>query len=219
MSPRPRYVKAAPEKREALMRAARAEFAKFGYEAASLNRVIETAGLTKGGFYYWFDDKADLASTVLEEVVQRSLEAVKNVEVPATAAGFWRVMSALARRSLEELKQGPAEERELLVKVGTTFLRDPALASRLAMLKRLSLDSIVPLLRRGQKLGAVRTDIPIELLVPVVQGVKETLSRALIPPGKSADDATLERITELMLDLIRRVLKPPAAKKRRTRRA
>ncbi len=58
--PRPRFNKLAPEKRERIMEAAAKEFAAYGYEGASLNRILEQAEVSKGAAYYYFDDKADL---------------------------------------------------------------------------------------------------------------------------------------------------------------
>src|SRR5689334_5750559 len=68
---RPRFERAAPEKREALLDAAATEFAAHGYETASLNRILLSAGLSKGSFYYYFEDKADLAAAVLARETAR----------------------------------------------------------------------------------------------------------------------------------------------------
>ena len=45
------------EKRERLLSAARAEFARAPYEEASVNRMIRAAGIPRGSFYMYFTDK------------------------------------------------------------------------------------------------------------------------------------------------------------------
>jgi AcrR family transcriptional regulator len=47
--------------------AARA-FAEHGYAGTSLNDVIRATGLTKGGFYFHFESKSELAIAVLDQV-------------------------------------------------------------------------------------------------------------------------------------------------------
>ena len=78
---RARFQKLSPEKQEAILAAAADEFAERGYGAASLNRIIERAGSSKGSLYYYFDDKADLLRTVVE----RALAFLRHDQFPEVA--------------------------------------------------------------------------------------------------------------------------------------
>ena len=49
-----------PEKQERLMDAASREFASKPYNEASINRIIQEAGVPRGSFYMYFQDKEDL---------------------------------------------------------------------------------------------------------------------------------------------------------------
>ena len=49
-----------PEKRERLLAAARAEFARVSLAGASVNRIIRQAGIPRGSFYMYFADKEEL---------------------------------------------------------------------------------------------------------------------------------------------------------------
>lgn len=53
-------------KRERLLAAARAEFARVPYEDASVNRIIQAAGIPRGSFYMYFTDKEDLFRYLME---------------------------------------------------------------------------------------------------------------------------------------------------------
>ena len=57
---RPRFAKLPAHQRQAIVQAALDEFATHGFHDASLNRVIEAAGISKGSMYYYFDGKEDL---------------------------------------------------------------------------------------------------------------------------------------------------------------
>ncbi|MEQ2443223.1 TetR/AcrR family transcriptional regulator [Pseudoflavonifractor sp. CLA-AP-H29] len=48
------------EKREKLLSAARAEFARVPYAEASINKMIQTADIPRGSFYMYFRDKEEL---------------------------------------------------------------------------------------------------------------------------------------------------------------
>ena len=68
---RPRFAKLAPEQQQAILRAALEEFAAHGFHDASLNRVIEAAGISKGSMYYYFDGKEDLYAYVTRTELER----------------------------------------------------------------------------------------------------------------------------------------------------
>lgn len=56
--------------REALMEASLHEFSETPYDQASLNRIIRNAGVSKGSFYYHFQNKEDLYHHLLKESVE-----------------------------------------------------------------------------------------------------------------------------------------------------
>lgn len=48
------------EKRDLICQVAAAEFAEYGYELASINRIVSKAGISKGSFYQYFENKKGL---------------------------------------------------------------------------------------------------------------------------------------------------------------
>ena len=48
------------EKREVIINAAVDEFAEYGLENASTNRIVANSGISKGSFYQYFEDKQDV---------------------------------------------------------------------------------------------------------------------------------------------------------------
>lgn len=53
--------------REALLRAAAEVFDTAGYSGASINKILERAGLTAGAMYFHFKNKEALARAVIME--------------------------------------------------------------------------------------------------------------------------------------------------------
>ncbi len=63
-------------KRETLLRCARQEFARVPYPDASINRIIHSAGIPRGSFYMYFEDKSDLFLYLMDRFVDAFTEAV-----------------------------------------------------------------------------------------------------------------------------------------------
>lgn len=68
-----------PEKRERLLAAARAEFARVSLAGASVNRIIRQAGIPRGSFYMYFADKEELFFYLLEEYRQQLAETMSAI--------------------------------------------------------------------------------------------------------------------------------------------
>ncbi|GGE24294.1 TetR family transcriptional regulator [Marinithermofilum abyssi] len=49
-----------PSKQQRIINAALAEFAEYGYEQASTNRIVREAGIGKGMLFYYFNSKKEL---------------------------------------------------------------------------------------------------------------------------------------------------------------
>src|SRR6202044_3625075 len=59
-----------PERtRERLLRAASREIYRSGFQSASLDRILVSAGVTKGALYHHFENKEALGYAVVEEVI------------------------------------------------------------------------------------------------------------------------------------------------------
>jgi AcrR family transcriptional regulator len=204
---RPRFEKIGADKRELILQAAADEFASYGYEGASINRILEAAGLSKGAFYYYFDDKPDLAVTVAQWAFRDVLAVFDGLQPPADAAAFWETMTAFMNEGLAVLKRSP-HQNELMTRLGQAMVRDKELAERLTATFARATGAVVAMFEHGQRLGAVRSDLPAGVLVALLQGLKETLIRAYLPPDKVASVEELERIGALQLDLYRRISAP-----------
>jgi len=66
------------ERREELLEAALDEFTAKSYEEASLNNIIKNAGISKGTFYYHFQDKQALYLTLIQSMADAKVEFVKS---------------------------------------------------------------------------------------------------------------------------------------------
>jgi AcrR family transcriptional regulator len=204
--PRPRFARAPADKREALLDAAAQEFASHGYEDASINAILLAAGFSKGAFYYYFDDKPDLAAAVLEREAGRYLHIWAELRKPKHAEDFWREIIEVLERGTAELKAAPAARVDAMLRIGTAMSRDPELAKRMMTPAfREATTKLATYWKQGQEVGAVRVDLPVTTLLAILQDIKLVLVRALLPHDRTPTPDELVAFGKLHLDLIRRI--------------
>jgi AcrR family transcriptional regulator len=116
------------ETRGRLVESAAVLFMERGYTATSLSDLIAAAGLTKGGFYFHFASKADVALEVVRSRAER-LQA----EVLAAASEYERASEQVAAmvRALVgaiggDLKQGMGGLERLCAELRAEGVDDPA---------------------------------------------------------------------------------------------
>lgn len=65
--PKQTFYKLPKEKQERILAAAKREFTKVRFSDASINRMIRDAGIPRGSFYQYFEDKTDIFLFFLED--------------------------------------------------------------------------------------------------------------------------------------------------------
>lgn len=65
--------------RDAIVEAAVGLFDKQGYEATSVQEVVERAGVTKGSFYYHFTSKEDMLLLIHDTFIDHQLEVLDSI--------------------------------------------------------------------------------------------------------------------------------------------
>lgn len=165
--------------RDALIEATVAEFAAVGYEAASLNRIIRTAGISKSSFYNAIDSRAAL----FDAVVRMLVEDVRSHWTPPAPAefeapDFWDRVDALLAE-FAELAAGRA-----LPLLGRIFYL-PATGSADARTEVLDAmaEWMADVIRAGRAVGAVRIDMPVELQAAAAFGTLRGIDEWVLGVG------------------------------------
>ena len=207
--PRLRFQRAALEKRDALLDAATREFATYGYEDASINRILLAAGFSKGSFYYYFDDKPDLAVAVLERWAAQFENVWDDFPQPTTPEEFWAAGEALMNRGSAQIHDMPTVSTDAIMRLGTALARHADVRERLATtVVPKMMSKIVEVWKRGQEIGAVRTDMPVTDILTLAQEAKLTLVRLRLPTDRPATAQEIDDFARLHFDLVRRISEP-----------
>jgi AcrR family transcriptional regulator len=194
-----------PEKQEAILRAAGDEFAAKGFEASSINRIIHGSGMSKGSVYYYFEDKADLFATVLERGTRRIMAEIGWPALEVLGPDeFWDALLELTHRSVEVMHRD-----DWWIKIGRSYhrvRREGGAGSAVDRLADLGREMWRAIINRGQALGVIRTDLPLDLLVEITMGADEGGDRWMIEHWDTFSPEQLTGIVDARVDLLRDML-------------
>jgi AcrR family transcriptional regulator len=191
---------------EDVMQAALELFAAQGYANTSVQQVVESAGVTKGALYHYFQSKDDLLYTIYERMLTVQTDH----------------MNAIIARG------GPVEEtlRAVCVDVvetsvdflleGTVFFRSQHMLSaprqqEVTRRRRAYHDTFAGLLEQGQEAGIYRTDIPRSVMVAHFFSDLHYLSYWFRPSGPEGKTGLAEQLTDLFLVSVSAQAAKPAA--------
>lgn len=204
--PRPRFHKLPPDQQRAILRAALDEFATHGFSAASLNRIIDAAGISKGSMYYYFDGKEELYAHVARVELGRLFESAGPFPVPSARDpdAFWSTLEDYYRRIMVALAASPklaALARDWLVASGNPMLQQAQKEMEGALVPWFE-----QTLAGGQRARAVRKDVPARLLIAVVFGMGQAMDAWLLT--QDLENVNVRKLVRMFIGLIRRTLAP-----------
>lgn len=205
--PLPRFEKLELERREAILRAATEEFAGHGFDGASYNRIIDEAGISKGAMYYYFEDKDDLFRTVIDEASRRLVGALEiPTMLPADALTYWRECEAIYLRMLRYLAEEPLHA-EMCWRIIGARAQGRAHEAVVEFDHRL-MEVTGRLLTLGQQVGAVRNDLPPDLIATIAFSMLEGMDRWLMGHWDEIDPEELPEVACRTIELMRRMAEP-----------
>jgi AcrR family transcriptional regulator len=215
--PLARFQRLAEDKRSELLAIGAREFAEKGFEAASLNEILAAAGLGKSSYYYYFEDKEDLYATCVLDSISRMVKEVPPFEVETlTAKNFWSAIEGYFHSIVSVTARNPTHM--------ALFRGMPSLRRRLAPRFEAIADElttpIATLIRKGQELGCVRTDLPAETLLHVGMAADNALDDALLGGRTAVSQADLRAHAGVVIDMWKRIAVPaPTARRAKAKRS
>src|SRR5262245_5596591 len=173
--------------REQVLDAAWSVFGELGYSAASLDRIAERAGFSKGVVYSQFGSKADLFLALLERRIdERAAEGERIAAELAGPEGIRELLRAGARDAVAE--QGWAQ---LLVEFRALAARDPALNRRYADAHARTVEQFASVLGRLHDQAGLRPAVAPRSMAAFILAVASgfTIERLANPAALDLDDA------------------------------
>ena len=178
-------------KRREILAGARACFARHGYEGATVRRLEEETGLSRGAIFHHFRDKESLFLAVAEDDAVTMAETV-------TRDGLVQVMRDLVTRA-DEPEVGGWLGTQL--EVSRRLRTDPEFAKRWAKRSDAVSKATRERLERQREAGTLRDDVPIEVLQQLLELAHDGLVMHL---ATGRDTAELGPVLDLIEAAVRR---------------
>ncbi|HEX6500762.1 MAG TPA: helix-turn-helix domain-containing protein [Micromonosporaceae bacterium] len=178
-------------RRRQILAGARACFARYGYEGATVRRLEEQTGLSRGAIFHHFRDKDSLFLAVAEDDA---------AEMVATVAqhGLVQVMRDLLTRADGGDTAGWLGTQ---LEVSRRLRTDPDFAKRWAQRSEAIAAATRDRLARQRDAGVLREDVPLDVLAQFLELAYDGLVLHLAM-GRPADD--LEPVLDLVEEAVRR---------------
>jgi AcrR family transcriptional regulator len=198
------------ERQKRLFESAAQEFAAHGFDGASLNRILEKSGMSKSSLYYYFDDKADLFTTMIERSMTVLIKEIGGFDPEALdAETFWSTFEELYRRAIAVV-----DRHAWLVQFGGMFYRlrnDPRQGSATGRLFQVVRKWVTLIIERGQALGVVRTDLPQSLLIDSMMSLLESLDRWVVTHWNQLEQTEKDAMPQKHIALFRNLISPQSS--------
>ncbi len=180
---RPTRMRAPERTRERLLQAASREIYRTGFQSASLDTILATAGVTKGALYHHFKNKEALGYAVVEEIISPDVRStwvrpLLNVKDPIDA-----LIDIVQGLSVQlDVVCGGCQLNNLAQEMSPL---DAGFRQRLEAIFDAWRDAMASVLREGQIHGSVRRDVDTRdaasFLIAMVEGYGSLAKNAQDP--------------------------------------
>lgn len=202
---RTRFENLDSDRQQRLLDSAAEEFAERGYEAASLNRILAKSGFSKSSLYYYFEDKSDLFTTLIERSITFVFRELGGFNVnELTADSFWPDLEALMQKMMAVLNRNA-----WYVRLGRVFYRLREAPGRKSPGDKVFLAArhwMAAIILRGQELGVIRMDLPESLLVDYTMALGEALDRWILAHWEELSATERVEFVRQQLNMFQRLL-------------
>ncbi|MFD9893365.1 TetR/AcrR family transcriptional regulator [Amycolatopsis sp. NPDC058986] len=177
-------------RRRQILDGSRVCFARYGYEGATVRRLEEATGLSRGAIFHHFRDKESLFLALAED------DAVRMADVVAEQ-GLVQVMRDLLAGDTEH----PADWLGTRLEVSRRLRTDPEFRARWAERSEQLTTATRQRLQRQRDAGNLRDDVDVQVLTAFLELVLEGLVSHLAM-GLPGDD--LGPVLDLVEETVRR---------------
>jgi AcrR family transcriptional regulator len=173
------------EKRETIMNAAIEEFAEYGLENASTNRIVKNSGIAKGSFYQYFEDKQDVFMHMLDLVEQQEMEFFKEKHPPTNNMGTFHYFRWMVKTGMEF---GLAHPRVIQAAWRVLLGEGLYYGKNLAGYRQKTTQALTTMITQAMERGEVDPSIDVELAVMVMETWSNAITTYVLNEGIKQKD-------------------------------
>lgn len=173
------------EKRDTIINAAIAEFAEYGLENASTNRIVKNSGIAKGSFYQYFEDKEDVFRHLLAVLEGEKWAFYEDKHPPANNMDTFDYFRWLVKTGLEFNSAYPrmtqAISRVLLVD-GLYY------GPKFADVRQRTMQGLATIIQQAIERGEMDPSVDVELATMIMETWSNAISTYILNEGMKQQD-------------------------------
>ena len=191
------------EKREKIVNAAVDEFAEYGLENASTNRIVENSGISKGSFYQYFEDKQDVFMHLLTVLEKEKMDYFRDRHPPSTNLDTFEYFRWMLKAGMEFNSAYPRMTQAM-----TRVLLGEGLyyGENFSSYREKTTQALTMMIQQAIQRGEVDPSVDVELAVMVMDTWSNAISTYILNEGRKYKDMmkwvrsakTQERIDKLL---------------------
>jgi AcrR family transcriptional regulator len=159
--PKPTFLNLPEDKRERIVELAIEEFSDKPYAQASISNIVARAGIAKGSFYQYFEDKLDLYRWLLLDVAAHRKLAYVEAHMPPESGDMFEVLERMMVAGIEFGIENPRLSRV----AEWTFHQspDPDLTAFVKEVEALGAENFRRFLQQALERGELREGLDLDL--------------------------------------------------------
>jgi AcrR family transcriptional regulator len=201
--PKQTFLNLPEEKRKAFIEIALAEFADNDYNTASVSKIVEKAGISKGSVYQYFEDKQDLFMYLLDFANHEMMGVIQQTPPLHPNADFFETLRWQMSVTVQASMKYPVHSK-LARRAYTSPL--PFRDTILEKAKKVRDEHFQALVARAQAAGHLDPNLDPAVVSFMVQGLMSDLGTFLQSKFGKGDWVALPEVAEVF-DQVINVLK------------
>jgi len=173
------------DKREKILDAAVEEFAEYGLENASINRIVKNSGIAKGSFYQYFEDKQDVFLYVLDVIEKLEMDYFKDRHPPDHNMDTFHYYRWMIKTGMEFGLANPRMiQAAWRVLLGEGFYY----GKNLAKYRQKTTQALTAMIRQAMERGEVDPSVDVELAVMIMETFSNAITTYVLTEGMKQKD-------------------------------
>ena len=183
--PKQTFLNLPEEKRRSITNAAIDEFADYGFEVSSINRIVANSGISKGSFYQYFEDKMDVFKYLMDVIAKEKTEYYKGKHPPSANLDTFEYFRWMVKTGMEFNSAYP----RLVQAISRVLFADGLYYGKdLAEYHKMSTDGISMMIKQAMENGEVDPSIDVELAVIIMDTWVHTITTYILNEGLKQKD-------------------------------
>jgi AcrR family transcriptional regulator len=183
------------ERRQKILTHARDVFARRGYHDAKIDEIVAAAGIARGTFYLYFEDKR----TVFEEIVDRAFTQIGVAIVRVDPNDTGRTVADQVHENIRRIVATLLGDRQTTkILLADAVGLDPAFDRKLQSFYEVVESLLVESLREGQELGVVAPGDARMFAYLIIGAMKETLVQVVRREAPYSEKEIVDGIYEFL---------------------